>query len=105
MTPSVSSVGAYVRKLIHLGSDVATGQPIYLPAADLRSTSAFLAAASGSGKSSLIKVIARQLATYRLPHIVIDPHGDVFASALAAYRRSGAPLNQLIILDPTDLRF
>lgn len=62
---------------LELGRDEA-GRTVGLPPADL-AQHLYVLGATGTGKTSLLRALILQGAAAGVPHVVIDPHGDLYA--------------------------
>lgn len=99
------SVRAYLNRELTIGHDMTTRDAVYLPLDVLMETSVHVVGASGYGKSFWLRNLIDQLITHHQSFSVIDPHGDLFAYAVSALRRSSVPPDRIVLLDPSDDRY
>lgn len=98
-------VRAYLNRELKIGRDVKTRGSVYLSLDVLMETSVHVIGASGYGKSFWLRNVIDQFITHHQPFSLIDPHGDLFAYAVAALRRSAVRPGRIVLLDPSDDRY
>lgn len=100
MAKPLSPFEAELKRLLLLGTDVATGGNVYVPLDALTATSAHVVGASGYGKSYFLRSLILQLIRFRAGFCVIDPHRELCDFTLGALRCSALRRAKIVLLDP-----